>query len=132
MPKIFYNFNKSKSITTDIQTDKLSNVSVDTFHEFAVGFYHVVQLAKNLHRLDGESKKKTTKNKKKTWKRRGSDVMRVLEISDDILYSNKFLISFMCNSKTKSDLRFYLHKFSMKSSNFNFSCMYHFSFSFVI
>ena len=65
MPKIFYNFNKSKSITTDIQTDKLSNVSVDTFHEFAVGFYHVVQLAKNLHRLDGESKKTTNKKQKK-------------------------------------------------------------------
>ena len=69
MPKIFYNFNKSKSITTDIQTDTLSNVSVDTFHEFAVAFYHVAQLAKNLHRLDGGSKKKKKKKKKMEKKR---------------------------------------------------------------
>ena len=75
---------------------KLSNVNVESFHDFAVTFYrHVVNLAKGSSRVDiifdryfDHSIKAQT--------RKGCDTLgtRITDINDDVPFPNNFLSSF--------------------------------------
>ena len=83
---------------------KLSNVTVDNFHEFAVVLYnHVVRLAAGFKRLDvvfDRYFKDSLKAQTRTG--RGSGGTRVLEISDDIQFPDNFQHSFLNNSENKT------------------------------
>ena len=89
---------------------KLSHVSVENFHEFAVVFYnHVVRLAAWFVRLDilfdssfKNSLKAPTRND--NW----SSGTRLQIITDDTPFLSNFLTSFLCNTETKHDLGLYL------------------------
>ena len=89
---------------------KLSNVSVENFHDFAVVFYHhVVRLAKGFERLDVVFDRYFNDSlKTQTRIGRGAGGTRAPEINDDVPFPHNFLNSFLCNSANKNDLGIYL------------------------
>ena len=89
---------------------KLSNVSADSFYEFAVVFYkYVIRLAEGFDRLDVVFDHYFKNSlKAQTRKGRGSSGTWVLQITDDVAFPRNFLTSLLCNTDNKHDLGQYL------------------------
>ena len=89
---------------------KLSNVSVDNFHEFLVIFYsHVSRLANGFDRLDVVFDRYFKNSlKRQTRVDRGSGGTRVLNINDYVPFPLNFQDSFLRNPDNKNDLGLYL------------------------
>ena len=86
---------------------KLSNVSVDNFHEFSVIFYsHILRLASGFDRLDVVFDRYFKNSLKR--KTRVSDGTRVLNINDYVPFPLNFQDSFLRNPDNKNDLGLYL------------------------
>ena len=88
---------------------KLSGQSFDSFHDYAVVFYHhVVNSAKDCHRLDVVFDRYFDHSlKTQTREGRGKGGTRIPKIADDVAFPHNFL-NFLCNSGNKNDLGDYL------------------------
>ena len=103
------NHNQNKFRTLIIETShllrKLSNISFETFHDFAVVFYqHVNRLAEGFQRLDVFFDHYFSNSlKSQTRMGRGAGATRVLHFNDDLPFAHNFLDSFLSSSVNKNE-----------------------------
>ena len=90
---------------------KLSSISVETFHDFAVIYQHVNQLAEDFQKLDVVSDRYFSSSlKSQTQMGQGAGGVRVLHINNDIPFPYDFLNSFLSNLANRNDIGLYLAK----------------------
>ena len=90
---------------------KLSSISVETFHDFAVIYQHVNQLAEDFQKLDVVSDHYFSNSlKSQTQMGQGAGGVRVLHINNDIPFPYDFLNSFLSNLANRNDIGLYLAK----------------------